>query len=301
MTRVLIAESVDEKVLAEFQGKLEFVYSPDITPQELETKIRDFDGLIVRPKPVSAKVIANAKRLKLIIRGGAGVNSIDLTACREKGIIVENTPGLNSDATAEFTVLLMLQAFAKRQVELANIRSREGNSGQPEDYMGRELKGKKLGIIGFGNIGKRVARIAEGFGMELIIHSRKTVLKDLLNSGCDIILLHIPLSAETTGLIGEKEFALMKNGTVIINTARPQLIDVRAFKAALESGKISSFGIDGDYDLVKPFIDADVEKKGIITHHIADSTYEAQANITRAALTQAVEFFMNGKEINHVI
>jgi len=278
MTRVLIAESVDEKILAEFQGKLDFVYSPDITPQELETKIRDFDGLIVRPKPVSAKVIANAKRLKLIIRGGAGVNSIDLTACREKGIIVENTPGLNSDATAEFTVLLMLQAFAKRQAELADIRSREGNPGQPEDYMGRE-----------------------GFGMELIIHSRKTVLKDLLNSGCDIISLHIPLSAETTGLIGEKEFALMKNGTVIINTARPQLIDVKAFKITLESAKISSFGIDGDYDLVKPFIDADVNKKGIITHHIADATYEAQANITRAALTQAVEFFMNGKEINRVV
>jgi D-3-phosphoglycerate dehydrogenase len=309
--RVLIAESLDEKTLQSFSAKgVEFVYMPNLTPQDLESKIKGFDGLIVRPKPVSAKVIENADMLKLIIRGGAGVNSIALAACKDKGIAVENTPGLNSDATAEFTILLMLQAFAKRQSELSATKTRAGNPGMPEAYTGFELKNKRLGLIGLGNIASRVAKIAEAFGMEVIAYTRSKKDSDvkqvhdlhkLLHMGCDIISLHVPQSDETKNMIGTQEFACMKNATVIINTARPQLIDVIALGAALESGKVGAFAIDGDYDLVKPFIKIDSANKGIITHHIADATYEAQANITKQALSQAVAFFIEGKEINRVV
>ncbi len=281
MKQVLIAESLDEKVLAEFSNKgVKFVYKPEITPQQLEHEIKPYDGLIVRPKPVSATAIAHAIHLKLIIRGGAGVNSIALDECKKRGIIVENTPGLNSDATAEFTILSMLKLYKPN----------------------RELKGKKLGIIGNGNIGKRVAKIAESFGMEVIIHSRSSgiSLSELLSASCDIISLHIPLTAETENLISEKEFAQMKPGTILINTARPQLVDVKAFANALKSGKISAFAIDGDEDLVQPFINIDSNQQGLITPHIADATEEAQANITRHALYQAVEFFLNKIEINRV-
>lgn len=307
MTKVLIAESLDEKILAEFQSRtaIEFVYQPDIS---LSQPLKAYDGLIVRPKPVSAEFINNSD-LKIIIRGGAGVNSIDLAACRNKGVIVENTPGLNSDATAEFTILLMLQTFTKRQAERANELSRNGSPGTPEEYMGNELKGKKLGLVGLGNIGTRVAKIAGGFGMDVMAYVRSpkqssitqfSTLDELLSAGCDIISLHIPLSSETTGIISEKQFSLMKKGTVLINTARPQLVDVTAFTAAIKSGQISSFGIDGDYDLIEPYIKADPDKKGIATHHIADSTYEAQANITTQALTQMIAYLEHGKEINRV-
>lgn len=303
MAKVLIAESLDEKVLREISSKCKtsFIYKPDISTAELETEIAGYDGLIVRPKPVSEKVIRNGKRLKLVIRGGAGVNSIALAACKEYGIAVQNTPGLNSDATAEFTILMMLKTFAKRQSRLADELTRKGKPGGPENYMGHELKGKCLGIIGNGNVGQRVAKIAEAFGMEIEIFKRGMNLENFLNNKHDIISLHIPLTAETNNLIGEKQFAAMENGVVLINSARPQLVDVKAFGEALAKGKLAGFAIDGDYDLVLPYIQADVKKQGIITHHIADATYEAQSNITLQALTQAIEFFENGKEINRVV
>lgn len=306
MSKVLIAESVDEKTLSEFQGKgIEFVYLPNISPLELEEKIKGFDGLIVRPKPVSEKAINNSDKLKLVIRGGAGVNSIALDACRNKGIIVENTPGLNSDATAEFTILLMMKLFCKRQIYKADGIIRETDPGAPEDFMGHELRRKKLGIIGLGNIGQRVAKIATAFGMEVTCYARnpkeviynQTSNLDEAIKDKDIISLHIPLSKETNSIIGEKEFSNMKRGAIVINTARPQLIDAKALLKAADSGQISAFGIDGDYDLVKPFL----HKRGILTHHIADMTFEAQENITRQALTQALEFFTSMKEINRVV
>jgi D-3-phosphoglycerate dehydrogenase len=303
MAKILIAESLDEKILAEIgRGtKLKFVYQPDISPAELEKKIIPYDGLIVRPKRVSAKAIAKAAKLKLIVRGGAGVNSIALDACRKKGIIVENTPGLNSDATAEFTVLLMLQVFCRRQVEKADKLARRGNPGIPEDFTGRQLKDQKLGIIGFGNIGQRVMKIAAGFGMEISVFKRGMNLAKFLGLQHDIISLHIPLTAETKDMFGEKEFRLLKQGCMIINTARPQLIEMKAFAKALKSDRLSGFAIDGDYELIKPFIKADLKRKGIITHHIADATLEAQGAITRQALKQAVEFFENGVELNRVV
>lgn len=279
MTKILIAESIDEKTLEEFKGSaIEFVYKPNISVTDLENELADYNGLIVRPKEVTSTAIANSPNLKIIIRGGAGVNSIALDECKKRGVIVANTPALNSDATAEFTFHLLLSIIK------ASIPS-------------TELKDKKLGIIGYGNIGKRVERIAAGFGMNTSIFKRGDNLHEFLKAQHDIITLHVPLTKDTENLLGSNEFKLMKRGVVIINTARPQLIDALAFKAALDSGIIKSFGIDGDDDLIEPFTDP----RGITTPHIADATLEAQRNITHAALTQMVEFFVNGKEINRVI
>lgn len=297
MYKILIAESVDEKILAEFKTNknFEFTYLPDIAVDEIASQIAGYDGLFVRPKQVVPEAILAADKLKLVIRGGAGVNSIALEECRQRGIIVANTPGLNSDATAEFTFALLLNLI--KQTTRSDAELSAGGNPIPEDFMGFELKGKKLGIIGYGNIGKRVERIATGFGMDISIFKRGVNLHEFLSTEHDIISLHIPLSQETANFIGANEFALMKKDTILINTARPQLVNAEAFHIALYDGTLMSFGIDGDYDLVKPFFSS----KGIVTHHIADSTYEAQANITRQALTQFVQFFEEGREVNRVV
>ncbi len=295
--KILIAESVDEKVLADFTARsgFEFDYAPDISVTELSFKIKGYDGLFVRPKQVTADAIANADRLKLVIRGGAGVNSIALDECKKRGIIVANTPGLNSDATAEFTFALLMNL--QKQLVRSDAALKAGHEPIPEDFMGFELKGKKLGIIGYGNIGKRVEKIAGGFGMETSVFRRGDDLKNFLGQQHDVISLHVPLTEQTKHILGEDEFKLMKHGVIIINTARPQLIHAKALLEAADAGIISGFGIDGDNDLVKPFL----HEKGIVTHHIADATYEAQANITKQALKQFVQFFEEGLEVNRVV
>lgn len=317
MPKLLIAESVDTKMLEDFENSennsennLDISYQPNITPQELEQEISDYDALIVRPKHVSAAAINNAKNLKLIVRGGAGVNSIALEAAKANDVIIANTPGLNSDATAEFTIALMLEAFCKRQLQKSNEKTWEGNPGEPDPYKGFELRGKKLGIIGLGNIGQRVAKIAEAFGMDVICYVRAkkdlpfkqtTNLSELLAMDNDIISLNIPLSEDTNGIINKNAFEQINKQVVIINTARPQLIDIDAFSQSLESGKLASYAIDGDYDQVEPFIKADSKQRGIITHHIADCTFESQAAITEQALKQVKAFFEDGEIINRVV
>ncbi|PIR34006.1 MAG: hypothetical protein COV36_01600 [Alphaproteobacteria bacterium CG11_big_fil_rev_8_21_14_0_20_44_7] len=312
MTKILIAESlyIEAFERAKKSSQIEFVYKPDISVHELESEIAGYDGLIVRPKQVTEQAIANAGNLKLIIRGGAGVNSIALDACKKHGIIVENTPALNSDATAEFTIALLIKLLANRHIEQSREKTRKGTAGIPENYMGRELKGKKIGIIGLGNIGQRIAKIATAFGMEVLCYARQRKElpfnqvqnpDELFSANCDVISLHIPLSAETNKIISTSAFAQMKKGTILLNTARPQLIDSAALKAALQEDIIAGFGIDGDYDLVEEFVKIGFAERAIITHHIADCTYEAQANIATQAIRQAIAFFENDEMINRVI
>lgn len=311
--RVLIAESVDENVMAEMQTKtkqVQFDYKPDLTVAALEEEIAAYDGLIVRPKIVTATAIANAKKLRLIIRGGSGVNSIALDAAKARGIVVENTPSLNAQATAEFTFLMMMELFCRRQIARASMLASEGAAGKPEDFMGNELFGKKLGVVGFGEVGKRMGFMATCFGMEVTVLARTPselpveqvrTLPELLRGKHDIISLHVPLTPQTKGMIGKKEFAMLGANTTIVNTARPQLIDVEAFAEALKTDKIAGYGIDGDQEQIQPFIDADPFGMGICTHHIADCTYEAHYQITHKAMAQAIEFFEHGKEYNRVV
>lgn len=311
--KVLIAEAMDEIVLAQMQqrtSQIQFDYKPDLTITALEHEVENYDGLIVRPKRVTADAINNSQKLRLIIRGGAGVNSIALDAAKAKGVVVENTPGLNTEATAEFAFLSMMQLFCKRQILRSNANALDGNAGAPENYMGFELRGKKIGIIGLGNVGSRMAEMCTAFGMEVFCYVRNPKelpykqtqdLHELLSAENDVVSLHIPLSDATINIISAKEFSLMRKSTILINTARPQLVCVDAFSAALQNGILQSYAIDGDQDQIQPFIDIDPLGMGICTHHIADCTYEAHAAITEKTMSQAIEFFENSKEINRVV
>jgi phosphoglycerate dehydrogenase-like enzyme len=311
--RILIAESMDEEMLAQMQAttsKGKFDYKPNLSVAELERELANYDGLIVRPKQVTEAAIVNAPNLRLIIRGGAGVNSIALEAAKNFSVVVENTPALNSQATAEFAFFAMMQIFCNRQIERSKYLALKNAAGTPEDFMGNELCGKKLGIVGLGNVGSRLAAMATAFRMEVFCYARTPKdlpykqtqdLPKLLGAGNDIISLHLPLSNATNGIIGAAEFARMKPETLLINTARPQLVNVDAFAQALENGILQSYAIDGDQDQIQPFISADPKARGICTHHIADCTFEAHSAITKQTMHQAIEFFENNKEINRVV
>lgn len=318
MKKILIAESLDERILEEIQANSMYQvdYQPDISSRDIEKSIVGYHALVVRPKEVSAAIIAaGVPNLSLIVRGGAGVNSIDLEAARKHNVTVLNTPGQNSVATAEFTFALIMELLACRNIHQNARDVRVGNSQGPKHYGGRELKGKSLAIMGFGNIGKYVARYANAFEMEVYACSRSLTeaqahehnvtyapsLEALLDMQADVIALHTPQSSETIGMINDDAFGRMKQGTILVNTARPGLIEPDSFREALANGTLGSFAIDGDPEPIAPFIEADPEQKGIITDHIADATGEAISNITRQVWLQIEAFFEQGKAINKVV
>lgn len=324
--KILIADSLDFKTLEEIllhkaaylhhndpipvnipEHELHFSYQPDISVEDIEKYLGQYHGLIVRPKQITGKAISLAKDLKIIVRGGAGMNSIDLKAASKNKVIVENTPGENSISTAEYTFNMIMELVAQRQIIRSDSDSRSGKADIPEKYYGYELAGKKIAIVGLGNIGMALAKRARAFDMEVIYHSNSMKdidliyfkeLKHMLEAKADIISLHLPLTEKTEKIIGRDEFALMKQGTILINCARPQLVDPDAFAWALQENILAGAGIDGDPDLIEPFIKADAAKKCLLTHHIADSTLQAQQKITRQVLTQIFAFFREGKIIN---
>ncbi|MBL0318311.1 MAG: hypothetical protein IPP74_03265 [Alphaproteobacteria bacterium] len=336
MVRVLIAESLDIETLESIEetepdlfihfnefkesvytrNQIHLHYWPDITPQQIEQSISDYHALIVRPKIVSTKAIQAAQQLKLIIRGGAGVNSIDVHSASQHGICVENTPGQNSISTAEYTFALMMKLAARRNIDKA-AQQVNARKPQPVDlFYGNELAGQHLGLVGFGNVAQAVAKRALAFDMPVKVYSRSLTpnraqsfgvecaesLEELLYSDLHILSLHIPLSEDTHYLMNKESFGWLSHheNTILINTARPQLIDPQALADALESDTIESYAIDGDFELLTPFLNIDSPKQRILTHHIADCTQEAQTKITVNAIHQLLAFFRNHEVINVV-
>lgn len=329
MTNILIAESVDIKTLENFSkenninlfsqdeiiptknDEISIYYKPDISVEEIEEESQYYNAILTRPKEITSKAISSSDNLKLIIRGGSGVNSIALEAAKSSGVVVENTPGLNSTATAEYTFNLIFSLLARREIFRSVYDVRINNMRDPLHYCGSELEGKSIAIIGLGNIGKRMAIRCEAFGMKVFAYNRSHKddvkcfqsqdLHEILKKQADIVSLHIPLAENTRNIIDEKEFSLMKKGTILLNTARPPLVSSQAFHNALVNEIISCAGIDGDPDVIAPFVDADPQEKCLITHHIADATFEAQQKITQQMLYQALAFFTENKEINRVV
>ena len=329
MTRVLIAESLDIETLNSWSerekniyihlnggeptnirdGEIHFSYYPDYLLSDMEKEINLYDGLIVRPKEVPASVIERAKKLKIIVRGGSGVNSIDLDAAKGCNIVVENTPGQNSVSTAEYTFALIMEVVARRCISISSVNVRNNKDKDPSCYQGHELSKKKIAIIGMGNIGQYLAKLCAAFDMDVSYYNRSEKdlpykcydsVRDLLSAKPDIVSLNLPLTPDTNKFFDKSMFSLMKKESFLINTARPQLVDPNAFEEALNAGILSGAAIDGDMDLIEPFLKVDKDEKCILTNHIADSTKQAQEKITNAVLSQIIQYFRHGKLINSV-
>lgn len=235
------------------------VANPRVSAQmsAFDAALRNAQGLIGSSYPVDAPLLARAPRLEAISSVSAGVDNYDLAALRARGIVLCHTPGVLTETTAD-TIFALVMASSRRLVELANL-VREGrwtrNIG--EDLFGWDVHGKTLGILGFGRIGQALARRAAlGFAMPVLYHSRrpvdvpglagraKHVPLDMLLGQADIVAVTLPLTEATRGLMGEREFALMKPGAVFVNGARGAIVQERALLDALDRGRLRAAGLD---------------------------------------------------------
>ncbi len=253
MKKILVADALSPDALNELNSIPEF----DVTEKtgmdedELVKTIPDFHVAVVRgATKVTGKAIDAASNLELIVRAGIGLDNIDLEAAKAKGIQVANTPAATSISVAEHTFGLMLAAV--RNHGKANLSMKE-HKWEKKLFSGTELYGKVLGVIGFGRIGQEVAKRALAFGMKIIVFDIIEVQTDLdakqvpleeLLSQADIITLHLPLTDKTKHMISDKEFAMMKDGVILINASRGGTVDEKALKNALDSGKVRAAALD---------------------------------------------------------
>jgi len=247
---------------------------------------------------VDQAFLDNATNVKAIVRAGVGVDNVDIEGCSKKGIVVMNVPTANTIAAVELTMTHMLSCV--RQFPYAHNNLKLDRVWRRQDWYGTELKDKKLGIIGFGNIGSRVGKRAKAFEMDIVaydpyIDASKVTDCDIAYSknfddilACDIITIHTPKNKETIGMIGSEEIAKMKDGVVLINCARGGLYDEEALVEGLKSGKIHMAGIDvfnKEPATDHPLLDLD---NVTLTPHLGANTKESQQNIAIQAAENAI-------------
>jgi glyoxylate reductase len=256
--------------------------------EELAAHARDAQGLLTMlTDRVDAALIEACPRLRAISNFAVGVDNVDLDAATARGIPVGNTPRVLDETTADMAVALMLAA-ARRIVELdAEVRAGRWPRYEPlPPYLGHDLNGSTLGIVGLGRIGRAVARRAEGFAMTVLHTSRSggTPLDELLERS-DFVSLHTPLTPGTRGLIGERELRLMKRSAILVNTARGPIVDQDALRRALEEGWIAGAGLDVTDPEPLPGDDPLLEAPNlVVVPHVASATHRTRWAIGRLAV-----------------
>lgn len=261
--------------------------------EEMITILADADGAItLLSDPLTRRVLSSNPNLAIVANFAVGYNNVDIEAAKEIGIIVTNTPGVLTEATADLTMGLML-AVMRRIVEGdAEVRSTGRCEWEPLKLLGSSLQAKRLGIIGMGRIGSAVAARSYVFGMEVVHHSRgRGMPLDELLATSDVVSLHVPLTADTRHIIDRDALALMKKGSYLINTSRGPLVDEAALCDALESGHLRGAGLDVYED--EPAVNPRLLKRHdvVIVPHIGSATEEARDGMARIAATEIVRFF----------
>ena len=312
-SRVLISDALSPAAVQIFKDRgVEVDFQPNLgkDKEKLAEIIDGFDGLAVRSATkVTSKIIDRAKKLKVVGRAGIGVDNVDIPAATAKGIIVMNTPFGNSITTAEHAITLML-ALA-RQIPQADASTQAGK-WEKNRFMGVEITGKTLGIIGCGNIGAIVADRALGLRMKVIAYDpflsperaadigvEKVDLEDLLRRA-DFITLHTPLTEKTKNILDAKAIAKTRKGVRIINCARGGLIDEAALRAALDSGHVA--GAAFDVFVTEPATENPLfgHPNVICTPHLGASTNEAQENVALQIAEQMSDYLLRGAISNAV-
>jgi len=253
--KVLLLEPIHRDGVALLEEVAEVVYAAGHSEEEIMAAAAEADAILIRNKGfLSEAVFERARRLKCVARHGVGVDNIDVEAATRRGLPVCFAPGANTESVAEHAILLML-AVGKRTAYL-DREVRRGRWWDLRTLEFFELKGKSVGLIGLGRIGSRVAELAQAFGMKVFAHDpfigpeemqRRGVtpmVRDELLKSCDIISLHLPLLPENKKLLGAREFEMMKEGAILINTGRGGLVDEEALYSALKSGRLFGAGLD---------------------------------------------------------
>ncbi len=299
--KVLITEAISEEGIKILRKEAQVDVRPGLKAEEITAVIGDYDALMVRSQTrVTPAIIEAGKKLQVIARAGVGIDNVDVATATRCGVVVVNAPTGNTVSAAEHTIALLLASA--RNIPQANV-SLKGCTWRRHDFMGTELRGKTLGIIGLGNVGSEVARRMKGFEMRLLgvdplvsteyaqkLQVELVDLKKLLQES-DFVALHLPLTPQTRNIIGAKELAMMKPTARIINSARGGLIDEAALVKAIREKKLAGAAIDVFEE--EPCTESVLfgEENIIVTPHLGASTAEAQAMAARDVAEQIVDIF----------
>lgn len=307
MPRILISDKLEPSGLDLLrQAGMELDERAGLKDAALQEALRAADGVIVRSGTrITAELLVNPGKLRAVVRAGVGVDNIDVAAATRRGIVVMNTPGGNTVSTAEHTLAMLLALARHIPNAVASVRGGKWERGK---FVGTQLAGTTLGVVGLGRIGREVARRAAGFDMKVIGYDpvvtpersaqmgvESVAELDQLLPLCDFLTIHVPLTEETRDLIGARELGLMKRGARILNCARGGLINEEALAEGLRTGQIAGAALDvfveepppADHPLLKL-------PNAIFTPHLGASTVEAQTLVAQEAAQLMIDFLTRG-------
>ena len=311
MPKVLISDSMSSVAQKIFEkNNIQFDVKTGLSEEEIIKIIPEYDGMVVRSATkVTKNIISVAKKLKVIGRAGAGVDNIDVPTAKKNNMIVMNTPGGNSNATAEHTFALIMSVL--RKIPFANQTTHKAQ-WEKKNIKGTELSKKTLGIVGFGNVGVRLSNLVKGFNMEILVSSKslesrkkdyphvKNVSFDELISKSDIISFHCKTPADGKPMITKEHYKKIKPTAYIINAARGNIVDEKDLNEALNENLIAGAAVDVfSKEPAKENILFN-NPKVILTPHIAASTTEASVVVAEMAANQISDFLLKGTKINTV-
>jgi D-3-phosphoglycerate dehydrogenase len=307
--KVLVTDGIEKEALVKLQSSHQ-VDAIEMSPEDLLKNIEKYDALIVRGKTkVTAQVIEKGKNLKVVGRAGVGVDNVDIAAATKRKIAVVNAPTGSTVSVAELAIGHMLSLARKLPTADKSIKS---GKWEKKAFMGTELNGKTLGLLGSGRIGTEVAKRAQAFGMKTIAFDpylppaiAKQNKIDLVNKGSlfaesDFLSIHTALTPETKGMVGPQEFASMKKTAFLINCARGEVVQEKALAEALKSGKIAGAALDvfeNEPPTGSPLLSLE---NVFMTPHIGASTHEAQL---RAGMTivEQVDMVLRGNKPEFIV
>jgi D-3-phosphoglycerate dehydrogenase len=298
--KILICDKTEKEAIEQMRAAgLQVDVRDDITPEELPAVLPAYEGMVVRSRTkVRQPLIDACPKLKVIVRGGVGLDTIDADYARSKGITVMNTPLASSASVAELAVAYM---FALARSIYQASASMKSEKWEKKLFEGDELGGKMLGLIGIGNIGREVARRANALGMTVMAYDpyvksaegvKMASLDDVLEQS-DYISLHLPKTKESAGMLGADAFGKMKTGVRIINCARGGIVDEQALYVALTAGKVAGAALDVFAE--EPPMDWNLMKlpNVIASPHIGAATKEAQGRVGAEVSQKLIEFARN--------
>ena len=289
-----------KKLMAERGARVIYMGPPITEDMLIETITRErIDGVLMRMSPpFTRRVLEATPTLKIIVKHGAGIDSVDLDAASERGVVVATAGDANADSVAEWAVAAMMSLA--RDIPRLDRDVRDGKWPKGV-YMGREFRGRTVGIVGYGQIGSRVATMARALGANIVAYARTPRAAvdgvtwesdfDRLLSIVDVLSLHCPLTEATRGLIGRRELALMKPTTMLVNTARGPIVDEAALVEALRSGKLAAAGLDVFEEEPTPQDNPLLKLPNVlVSPHVGAMTEEALTRMGTSAANQILDF-----------
>ncbi len=282
-----------------------------LNPDKLKEVVKDADGLVIRSNTkVTPELVEAAKRLKVVGRAGTGLDNVNIAACNKRGIVVMNTPGGNTNSAAEHTIAMLMSV--SRHIPQATASMKAGK-WEKKKFLGQEVAGKTLGIIGSGRIGAIVSQIAKGLKMKVMAydpHINPSIAEklgieltdlDTVLENADYVSVHTPLTSETRGMLNKDLFSKMKKGAIVLNCARGGIVNEKDLYEALTSGRLGAAALDvfeiEPTTLENPLLSLD---NFICTPHLGASTREAQENVAVAVARQISDYLTKGEVRNAV-